>query len=165
MLKKLLTIGCAILLTGCSTASVPKYLQSKNPYVKRFYGNYDQTLDAVRSAMKETGWAIEKEVPPTIYEYSTSSEFGDKRQLLILSNVRATPYFVGTRYSRINVYIREGSADQTEVELRYLKVNSFPFKGFYRYGRKEFSQTFFDSIEKTLAGRRINNLDINQTLK
>ncbi|MBF0484660.1 MAG: hypothetical protein HQL25_08170 [Candidatus Omnitrophica bacterium] len=165
MLKKWLIIMCAIFVAGCSTAQVPKYLQAKKPYIKRFYGSYDQVVEAVRLALKETGWTIEKEVPPTIYEYSTESEFGDKRQILILTNVNETPYFIGTRYSRINVYVREGSSDQTEVELRYLKVHSFSFKGFYRYGKRTFSQKFFDSIEKTLAGQRIDKVNLEQTLK
>ena len=44
----------------------------------------------------------------------------------MITDLRDTRFFVGTRYSRMNVYIRS-QQKESEVELRYLGVTSWPF--------------------------------------
>ncbi|HSA30785.1 MAG TPA: hypothetical protein P5160_03190 [Candidatus Omnitrophota bacterium] len=141
LLSLLLTVFCV----GCASIQIPGYLQDKKPSVRQFYGGFERTSQAVRRALAELGWEVEDEVLPEVYEVSPRQ--GVQQEVLMISVIRQTSFFIGTRYARMNVYIRS-NGEVSEVELRYMKVSTLFFSKKRSYGDENFSRRFFELIER-----------------
>ena len=148
-MKKIVLIVCMAVLTGCSTIDIPQYLQDKNPYQKTFYKSFDKTLEATRQALAELGWKVAKETQPSVYERNRVVEEGEGQAILIFTDVRRTPFFLGSRYARLNIYLR-GGEKVAEVEIRYLTISSLTFKTFRSYKNDAATERIFKKIEEKL---------------
>lgn len=146
-MKKIFLI-CLLSVFGCATATIPLYLPNKKPYVKRFYATYDDTLAAVNETLKDLGWTVEKTTDPTVYE-QPREEVYEGGQMLLLTAIRETRLVVGTRYARMNIYLRSQKT-LSEVEIRYLTVNSMTFRSFKDYTNDSEVKRIFGHLEEIL---------------
>lgn len=149
-MRKLGLIICLMIISGCASVQIPNYIQDKHPYKKVFYGSYDEVLEATTSAIEKLDWEISGKSDPSIYEQSKQLSDPDARQILIFTGIKQTPMILGTRYSRINAYVRTVKENEIEVEVRYLIVNSIPFTSFSGYRKDAFVKRLFNQIEKSL---------------
>jgi len=141
---------CLLLsLTGCSTLILPRYIPDKNPTTRNFYADYDAVVAATREAFKKFGWEVAQEADPAVFERAWQLKSKDVKQVLLMSNYRKSNYLIVSKHSALNAYIRSGK-DATELDLRYLKVSTFPFKSFYKYRNKKLINRLLKQIEANL---------------
>ena len=146
-MKKLFIIVSAFLM-GCASTQIPNYLPDKKPYTKRFYTNFSKVLEATQKALHEMGWQIEDTTDPAEFEQNRNY-IADSQQTLMMTKIRQTPLFIGTRYAKMNIYLR--SIDNlTEVEIRFLTVTSLPFKNIKNYHNDGAAQRVFNCIDELL---------------
>lgn len=146
-MKKLI-LFMVLILMGCSTANIPIYLQGQNPYTQRFYVEHAQALIATKQALEDLGWKIDKTIDPLVYEQKNESAV-NPNETLIITDIRQTPMFIGTRYAKINAYVRSQD-NSSEIELRYLTVTSLVFKNFETYRNDKAVDRIFRRIEEVL---------------
>lgn len=147
MLKKSSLIILILALVGCASVVIPNYIQDVNPYKKKFYGKFDEVLGATTKTLEDFGWIISNTADPAVFERNRKLEDSADQQTLILTEMRQTAFFVGSRYGRINVYLRTSSDNAVEIELRYVTVTSFPFKNFKNYKNDGVADRIFKHIE------------------
>lgn len=147
-MKQVSLIFALLLLTGCATTDIPSYLQPKKPYLKRYYANYEKSLSSVKTILAELGWTLEESTDPGVYEHTRFNDL-DENQLLLVTAVRPTPMLVGTRYARMNIYLRS-KKDVTEVEVRYLTTTSTALNNFSTYNNDSAVKRFFERLTDVL---------------
>lgn len=145
-MRKFFWILCLTILYGCTTAKIPQYLADKNPYKKQFYASFEETLKAAQTTLQELGWRIAAEGDPAVYEEGSPRE---SKQIILFTEVRQTAMFLGSRYARMNVILRAKS-EGTEIEIRYLTVNSLPFKNFESFKNERTVHRIFERIDQLL---------------
>ena len=148
-MKKIFLGLLLVILAGCATIEIPQYIQDRNPYQKTFYNDFDKTLEAVRQALNDLGWTIEKETQPSVYERNRLLEEEGGQAILLFTDVRRTSFFLGSRYARLNIYLR-GSDRVSDVEIRYLTLNSLAIKTFRQYKNDAAVERIFHKIEENL---------------
>ncbi len=148
MTKKLICLLALFSFLGCARTIIPTYVVDKYPYKKIFLTGFNETLDAAKATFKEFGWTIARETHPSEYERGAGGTEAS-RQVLLLTEIRQTSLFIGTRYMRLNIYLRETQDKTTEMEIRYLTVNAFFFKTFYHYKNDKLAQRIFTHIQKS----------------
>ena len=147
-MKKFLLSLLLLSLTGCATVSIPNYINDKHPYTREFYASYDEVLAAVTQTLVQLGWKVSKPMNPAIYEQTDLKEEG--KEAFLYTEIRQTSFFIGSRYGRMNVFVRPGSDKRYEVELRYLTVTSLPFKAFNNYRQDSLARQIFKKLEEKL---------------
>jgi len=149
--QKFLIVGIFFIFTGCTSITVPEYIQDKNPYKHKFYASFDNVLEASVQVLEESGWKVAKESDPAVFERSQSG-IDSNQSILLFSKVRQNALFLGTRYARINVYLRSSeNQDITEVEIRYITINSTLLKTFENYNHDHAVSRLFSKIEGRLS--------------
>lgn len=147
-MKKFSLILACLFLVGCATTNMPSYLQPKKPYIKRYYSNYEKTLSSVKSILTELGWGLEESTDPGVYEHTRFNDL-DENKLLLVTAVRPTPMLVGTRYARMNIYLRS-KKEVSEVEVRYLTTTSTALNNFSTYNNDGAVKRFFSRLDEAL---------------
>lgn len=137
-----------VLLAGCATTNMPSYLQPKKPYLTRYYSNYEKSLSAVKQTLTELGWTLEETTDPGVYEHTRFNDL-DEDQVLLVTVVRPTPMLIGTRYARMNIYLRS-KKDLSEVEVRYLTTTSTALNNFSTYNNDSAVKRFFERLSEVL---------------
>lgn len=150
IMKKTLSALLLLCFTGCASIAVPNYIQDKNPYKRVFYAPFDHAREVTIQTLEESGWVVERESKPALFERERDLESGNK-QTLIFTEVRQTSFFIGSRYAKINAYVYETASNETEVEIRYVTVTSLMFKNFYGYKHDKAVEHIFRNIEKNLS--------------
>ena len=148
-MRKFFWIFMAIMLTGCVTVKIPKYLQDKFPYQKTYYSPYEETLTAVRQALADSGWKVSEVSSPMAFEQGEVQKEAEGKQVLIFTEVRQTPLFLSSRYLNLNAYVR-ASDDGTDVEIRYLGITPMLFKHSQNYRNDAVVNKIFDRISELL---------------
>ena len=149
IIQKCLLISLFLSCTGCASVTIPNYIQDKNPYKQVFYASFDKTRETVVKTLEDSGWVIEKEAKPALFERERDLE-SDNKQTLIFTKVRQISFFLGSRYTRINAYVHEMANSEIEVEIRYIVVTSMVFKSFYGYKKDQAVERIFNKIEENL---------------
>jgi hypothetical protein len=147
-MRKVLSVFLLLALGGCASVTIPNYIQDKYPYKRTFYAPFDQVREAAVQTFGEFGWTIGKESEPALFERERES--GSSKQTLLFTEIRQTSFFVGSRYARLNAYLRATADHETEVEIRYLTVTSVPFKRFHHYKNDRAIERIFRHIEGKL---------------
>lgn len=148
MLKKIgFVIGLCV-LTGCVSTRVPSYLTGKTSFTRRFYAGHDQVVAAVKQAMTASGWAVEKETEPQVYEIDPQ-KMDIEEQTLLMSDVRERRLIVLTRYERLNVFIHS-RGNASDLEWRYLRINDMTVFKPRSLGSQKLADQFFGKVEKYL---------------
>ena len=138
----------AIFLVGCTSVNIPNYIPDKYPYKKTIYGDYGKVLKATEQALDEFGWAITSRADPSVFERSASDDQHLTKQTLIFTKVRETSLVVGSRYARLNAYVRSTDDKSCEVEIRYVTISSTSVKNFYNYRKDHLIERMFKRIEE-----------------
>ncbi len=150
--KKLFLVLGILLLSGCVSARIPQYLADKHPYKKEFYANFDEALEATKKALEEFRWQVSEQVDPSVYE-RFSEAATPTQQLLLFTEIRHTPLFIGTRYAKMNVILRTFNPQRTEIELRYLTVTSLPFRSMESFRNDAAAKRLLDRIAQLLNSK------------
>ncbi|MDO8581163.1 MAG: hypothetical protein Q7S13_06760 [Candidatus Omnitrophota bacterium] len=141
-------------LVGCTTVTVPGYIQDQYPYKRNVYGEFDQVLKATVKAFEAYGWQITNSSDPALYEQGKEMAQGAGQQVLLFTDMREHNFFIGTNYYRLNAYVRSLSNGEAEVELRYFKMTSLPFKNFSHYRHDKLVGRILTRIEKELNSEK-----------
>ncbi len=147
-MKNFFFVLVVVLLAGCATTNMPSYLQPKKPYLTRYYSNYEKSLGAVKQTLTELGWTLEETTDPGVYEHTRFNDL-DEDQMLLVTVVRPTPMLIGTRYARMNIYLRS-KKDLSEVEVRYLTTTSTALNNFSTYNNDSAVKRFFERLSEVL---------------
>lgn len=135
-------------LAGCATTNTPVYIKSVKPQTQRFYAGHAATIAAVKLALQDLGWEVEQEADPQVYE--VDSLLSAKEQILLITKLRETRFFLGTRYARMNIYV--WSRDEvSEVEVRYAVTTDLFLIRPRSYGNKNMARRLFERITQHLA--------------
>jgi hypothetical protein len=149
MLNRVLPLIVFVLsVTGCASLQFPAYIQDKHPYTQRFYADHDEVLAAVKKNLGELGWQIEGTADPLTYEQNRIPEAGSQ-DVLLFTEVRQTPKILWTSYVRLNVFVQTKNK-VSDVEIRYSKINSFPFKQFKKFRNDRLVKRIFQRITDSL---------------
>ena len=148
-MKKILGSLLLLCLIGCSSVRVPNYIRDQYPYKRTFYAPFDQVHATVAETFQESGWVIEKESEPSLFERQRGPE-NDRKQILLFTKIRQTSFFVGSRYARMNAYLWETADKETEMEIRYLTVTSILLKSFNSYRNDKAVEDIFKRIDEGL---------------
>lgn len=144
--------ACLIFASGgCAKAYIPHYLQSRNPYVRRFHSAFEQARRAVILALAEEGWIVEEETDPVVYERHPFNDL-DAQQVLFISNDRASWSVWGRRHAIANVFLRHKN-DIAEIEIRVATVTEGWFRSGTRYREDPLVKGIFDRIAQSLGGK------------
>lgn len=146
-MKRFRVFALLFFLSGCASVIIPNYVKDEHPYQKKFYADFDIVSKAAVQTLMDLGWEVSRTGDPSVFE---ESQIKEGRQTLIFTEVRQTALFFATRYARMNIYLRAGTGNTTDAELRYLTMTSLPFKGFNNYRNDRFAQKFFAHLEALL---------------
>jgi len=152
-LKRFLCVLAVLAFAGCANINIPSYIQDKNPYKHEFYATYDAVYEATKTVLSERGWTIEGESDPSVFERTSGLSAGGRKDTLIFTEVRSFSFFLGSQYSRLNAHVRTASDTKVEVELRYMKISSWPFKSFTKFKSDATADKVFKAIEAKLAAK------------
>lgn len=140
----------ACFFVGCASANIPKYIKDTHPYERTFYTSFDRVVEVVEQGLNNFGWTIDEKVDPDVYERTAEVSTNSREKILIFTERRQSFAGLGFKNQRINVYIRTLADASVEVEVRYLKATSIPFKTFYSYRQDKSAQNFLNWVEKKL---------------
>ncbi|MDP8211863.1 MAG: hypothetical protein P9X22_01050 [Candidatus Zapsychrus exili] len=149
-MKKIILLFLCFVLVGCMSVSVPNYIKDDYPYKKVFYSDFDTTLNVTEQSLRDLGWEITDKVEPTIFEKAKELQDSNHKQILLFTETKETLMFIGTRYSRVNVYLRSGENNTTGVEVRYFSLTAVPFKNFSGYRKDGLVSKLFERIKNYL---------------
>ena len=149
-MRRIIGVFLVLILSGCANINIPNYIQDKHPRHQTFYAAYDQVYDATTKALDDLGWVIEAESDPALFERERESQGSSRQQILIFTDIHQFPFFVGSKYSRLNVFLQITADKAIEVEIRYIKVTSLLFKTFSNYKNDRLTDRLFKHIEKNL---------------
>lgn len=146
-MKKVLALFLLSALIGCASVHTPSYVPEIKPFSQRFYADHQRVASAVRQTFAELGWDIKEEISPDVFEVDPKRQ--QKENSLIISEVIPTHLIIGTRYTRVNVYVRS-TKEESDVELRYMVINSYGFFKPKTYGSESLAKRFFELVQKSL---------------
>ena len=138
------------ILAGCSSVILPNYITDRHPYKRRLDSSFEQTVSATKEALKDMGWGIKEEKDPGIYERSWRLNDPSIKHVLIFTEYSKSNYFVHSKNTVINAYVREIAGGSCDVELRYLSVSTYSFKKFFDYRNDHLINQIYKSIEEKL---------------
>jgi len=149
-MKNFLSILLLLALVGCTSITIPNYIPDKHTNLQTFYASFDQVYAATIKALNGSGWTVESETDPAIFEREREIPDSSRQQTLIFTDIRQLSFFVGSRYAKLNVFLQVTADKATEVEIRYLRVTSLPFKTLNNYKNDRLTNRLFKRIEKEL---------------
>lgn len=150
-MKRIIQLGLFLVcLSGCATVSIPNYIKDDHPYTRTVYADFDQARAAAGKALQDSGWVVVDATDPTVFEHSSIQDEGG-REILLFSDIKELPFILGTRYSRVNVYLRSTSRPkETEIEVRVLTIKSLTFMELRKHKQPRVADKIFADIEKHL---------------
>jgi len=134
-------------LCGCANISVPNYVKDVHPYKRLFYVPFEDVRDAAERTLGDFGWTIARESDPALFEMDRTSGHGGP-QTLMFTEIRQTSFFIGSKYTRLNAFLRVLPDGATEVEMRYLGVSNIVFRKSYDYRNDKAMRRILDKIEE-----------------
>ena len=162
MFQKNFYLFLLLFFFGCSTVSMSNYIKDDHPYKKKFDADYENVKKITMDALKKFGWTIEGESEPSIFEAVKEIENPDAKQIMLFTTIRHSGFFVGSSYSRVNVFLRGYKNEFTEVEIRYIKLTTVPLKRFTGYRQDALVKKIFNQIQKKLDDIDKANLSYGQ---
>lgn len=144
-----------LLLAGCVTVKVPKYLEDEFPYRKSFEANFQDTYQAALEALKGSGWKVTDVTNPAVFSPGRISDKSKRYEVLIFTEIKQSALFLGSNYVTLNALLRTIDSSHTEVEIRYLSMTVFPFKTFSSYQNDRAVSKVFNKIEQNLRQNEI----------
>ncbi|MBU1995567.1 MAG: hypothetical protein KKF78_00255 [Candidatus Omnitrophica bacterium] len=152
-MKKIILILMVFVLCGCATVNIPNYIKDENPYKQKLYAEFDTTLKATVNTLNDFGWEVEEITKPSVFEITKEAN-KESQQVLLFTKVRQTAMFLGSRFTKMNVYVRSGSDNVTEVEIRCFTFNSVVFNKFTSYKKDRAVEKIFKHIQERLNNKK-----------
>ncbi|MCD4779590.1 MAG: hypothetical protein K8S27_03440 [Candidatus Omnitrophica bacterium] len=149
-MKRLSVFIAVLFFSGCASITVPNYIQDDHPYKKKFYGSYDDILNATTQMLMDFGWEISNSNDPNVYERVAVSNGKEDECVLLFTEIRQSSWFIGSRYNRVNIYIRSGASNTADVEIRYMTITSIFFKQFKSFKNNAMAERMFTRIHDLL---------------
>ncbi len=149
MKKIILLLLMLFVFAGCSSVQIPAYIQEKKPFNQRFYAGYPRVVAACQQALLDLGWVVEKEVAPQVFEV-VSADSPEGENILLVTETRETRMILGTRYARMNIYVRS-KGDISDVEVRYMVITDLFLYKPKVFGDEAFAQRFFSRMQLHLG--------------
>ena len=149
-MKKILGALLLLAFCGCTSINVPNYIQDKYPYKKMFYAPFDRVYPATVKALEDSGWTVEEETDPALFELGREVDANGVKQTLVFTKIRQFSFFLGSQYTRLNAYLRVTPDKAVEVEIRYLRITSTMFKAFNKFRNDRAVDRIFKRIEQSL---------------
>ena len=143
-----------LVLSGCASIEVPNYIQDKNPYKQKYYADFEKVLKITVQTLDDFGWKVGETTKPSIYE-RTEMDQRENKQVLLFTRTRETSFFLGSRFAKMNVYVRSGDENVSEVEIRVITVNSIGFKKFTSYKKDSAIKRIFEDIQRRLNNKQL----------
>ena len=150
LMKRALLILMSIFLVGCASTQVPSYVKDTNPYKFKLYASYPKSLTATKQALESNGWSIQSVSDPGIFEQEKKKTDPNTQQILLITNTKDIPMFLGTRYARLNVYLTSADVNQTDLEIRYVTINAAMFGSFENHKHPIAVDNLYNDIDKLL---------------
>jgi len=129
---------------------LPKYISDRYPYKEKFYTDFYRVVDATKQALEDLRWQVAETADPAIYERAWQVDDPVIKQVLIFTEYREAFFIFGSRNSVINAYLRSGPDGAVDVQLRFLRVSTMPYKSFYKYRNDKLIEKLINQIEKNL---------------
>ena len=149
---KIIIIFLVLGLSGCTTIEIPSYVKDQHPYKRKVYVSFDDTLKATQHVLEESAWVIKTQAKPSVYEMTYAhDEDSEVKQVMLITDIKQGSFILGTAYTRLNIFIVSSQANETDIELRYLTIKSFPLKSFTSYRKDHAANQILDKIEKALS--------------
>ena len=149
-MNKILLILALMAVSGCASINVPNYVKDEHPYKRSFYAPFEKVRAAADGALAEYGWTVIRESDPALFEVDRASEGGAQPQTLMFTEIRQTNFFVGSKYTRLNAFLRPLPDGAIEVEIRYLGISSILFKKSYQYRNDRAVNRIMAAIEQKI---------------
>ena len=149
-MRKIFFILILLFLTGCATVEIPQYVQDQHPYKETFYSSFEDAVEGTSQALEQFGWKIANHYDPGVFEQNKENIGPEAKQIVLSTEVRQMPFFLGTRYARVNAHIYSLEHSSTAVEIRYLTVTSVPFKSFNSYRNDRAAERILKTIKEKL---------------
>lgn len=151
MIKHWTLIVVLTLFWGCSsTVKIPEYIQDIKPFTKTYFASYDKTFEATKSVLQDLGWTISALRDPLVFERNPSIDDPFIDKVMIVTEVKESGFFIGTRYSRLNLYLHSVDKDKTAVEVRFLTETALPYNSIRSYDHQYSAEHILAEIEKAL---------------
>jgi hypothetical protein len=144
---KLCVLFLCVLVGGCMTVRIPEYIKADHPYSRKIYGDYGKIMAAVRNVIVHSGWKVQSEGDPTVYE--RAQEGSAAQDVLIFTNVKQHSMLLYSSYTHLNVYVH-AIAEGAQVEVRFQKVTPLLFKQFYRTRNDKLAERLLRDIEQAV---------------
>ena len=154
-MKKFVLILMMFALSGCASVNIPNYIRDENPYKKKYYSEFETALKVTVNTLNDFGWEVGEITKPSVFERTKESE-DENRQVLLFTKIRKTSMFLGSRFAKMNIYVRSGSDNITEVEIRCITVNSVVFNKFTSYKKDRAVERIFEHIQERLDNKKFN---------
>jgi len=149
-MRRIAAIFLILMLAGCVTVKVPKYLQDEFPYRQSFAANFDQTFTATLKALKETGWRVSETTSPAMMAPRDVSDKEKRYQVMIFTELKQSPLFLASSYESLNVLVSSADATHADVEIRYLMMTALPFKTVNSFQNDRLVKKIFKKIATQL---------------
>ena len=127
-------------------------MYGKYPVKQMMQKEYEGVDAAKIKALKGAGWKIAEEADPALLERRHESQDASRPKTVIFTQIRQLSFFVGSGYSRLNVFLNVAVDKATEVEIRYVKVTTV--------GPKTLNNFKNDKLVNRLLKRIEENLDL-----
>ncbi|OGX08257.1 MAG: hypothetical protein A2Z88_07855 [Omnitrophica WOR_2 bacterium GWA2_47_8] len=150
MKKHILFLVLLSFSLGCVGVKIPKYLSQKSPYAKKLYVNFEEAVRLTEKALTDLKWSIDEKVDPAMYEQDMASLEPDQKRIMIFTKVRQTPLFLGTCYAKMNILLNASNDGTTQMEIRYLTVNSFTVRNIESYKNEAAANKIFEYIDRLI---------------
>ena len=149
-MKRILNILMLLALGGCASITVPNYVRDEYPYKRLIYAPFERVRDNTEKTLGHYGWTVAKESDPALFEVERRKTADGVPQTLMFTEVRQTFFFIGTTYTRLNIFLSVLPDGATEIEMRYLGILSVVFKKFYDYRNDKAMKRILDTIEASV---------------
>ena len=115
-----------VVIMGCVTLEMPKYLEEEFQYRKNFDANFNATFAASVNALESLGWKVAETESLPVFKSGAIDESSQEYTALIFTEIKQRSLFIFSTYLTLNVYVRSIDENSSEVEIRYLSITAFP---------------------------------------
>jgi hypothetical protein len=136
-------------LWGCTQRVLPSYIHDKYPYIRRFHASYEEALTATRQILAESGWVVEQELNPVVYEHRVEGDL-DEQCLMIITEEKNLSRWLGKRKARMNLFL-QSKGRVSELEIRIIYKKSFRLWSAWGYRQDKLINKIFARAQELLT--------------
>ena len=142
-----LILSVIFFLAGCASVPTPDYISRvDHPYDRKIYASFEKVTGAMIYVLKKSGWKINTEAEPSIYERDDRYDNNGYQNLLIITDVKKQNRVLYSTFTHLNIFIHciENTCD---VEIRYEAKTPF-IKEFTSVRNDRLAESILDALEQ-----------------